>query len=96
MNKVFWLPALLLVSAAAYAADDGSLAPTSPGDAKAAAAKPQDEVICKTYPPPVGSLLGARRICHTESEWRTITKDSQDAVNDLQTRARTERLPPGK
>jgi len=93
MNKVFWLSALLLVSAAGCAADNGSRAPTVPGDTKAAAVKPEDEVICRTYPPPVGSLLGARRICHTEREWKAITQDSQDAVSDLETRALAGRLP---
>ena len=93
MNKNFWLLALLLASAAACAADDRSRAPTAPGDVTAGAEKPQDEMICRTYPPPLGTILGGRRICHTQLEWETITKDSQDATSDLQTRALIGRVP---
>ena len=83
-----------IVGCTTYAAD----VPSTNGAANARAAKPEsplaaDPVVCKTYPPPIGTLIGERRICHTESEWRQITNDSQDATKDLQTRAATGRLP---
>jgi hypothetical protein len=93
MSRVFWLSAVLLVSAAGCAADDRSRAPTVSGDTKAAAVKPQDDLICRTYPPPLGSLLGGRRICHTASEWEGISRDSQDATSDLQMRGQIGRVP---
>jgi hypothetical protein len=59
----------------------------------AATAAATEAVICKTYPPPIGSLLSPRRICHTDSDWKAITRDAQDQIKDVQTRAQTERLP---
>lgn len=60
---------------------------------KPAATAAAEAVICKTYPPPIGSLLGSRRVCHTESDWKAITRDAQDLIKDVQTRAQIERLP---
>jgi hypothetical protein len=83
---------IMLMTSAAYAADAPPTNGTPAATAKPEPARPADPVLCKTYPPPIGSLLGARRICHTESEWKTITRDAQDAVEDVQTRSRIERL----
>lgn len=30
---------------------------------------PSTTVICRRYPPPTGSRIGARRICRTEAQW---------------------------
>ncbi|HEX5279303.1 MAG TPA: hypothetical protein VFW28_04410 [Micropepsaceae bacterium] len=83
---------LTCASCAAQTGVSGTNTPQQVTETSAAAAAPGDPVICKTYPPPIGSLLAPRRICHTESDWNAITRDAQDVTNDVQMRARIERL----
>lgn len=43
-----------------------------------------DKVVCKTFPPPTGTMLGKRKECHTEREWRDMQNNSRNRVNDMQ------------
>ena len=45
----------------------------------------KDEMVCKTLPPPTGSLIGGRHICKTQREWDAREKQSQDAIRRGQT-----------
>lgn len=87
--------ALMLLGAVIVApafADDGTpgnagfpatTAPTAQGEATSSDAY-LDHVSCKTFPPPTGTMLGSRKVCHTEREWREIQKDSQQRLDRMQ------------
>ena len=64
----------------AMAGDDTTPPPAAPS---AAAPSDLDRVQCRKYPPPLGSRIGERHICHTKREWDEIERNSQDAVNGL-------------
>jgi hypothetical protein len=53
-----------------------------------------DEIVCKSFDPPTGSRLGARRICQTRREWGGLNKGSQQYVGDSQRKMLLE-PPPG-
>lgn len=85
--------AILLTAAFAIAAQAFADKPAAPTPAGAAAPQANtaaenaylDKVICKKQPPPTGTLLGTRSICHTERDWREITRRSRDDVEKRQT-----------
>ena len=87
---------LVMIAAAAFAlpalADDAvpppaaapvTQPPTAQGDA-ATDTSYLDRVVCKKLPPPTGTMLGSRKVCQTEREWRELTKASQDRINSQQ------------
>ena len=45
-----------------------------------------DQVVCKRFPPPVGSRLGARKVCATKREWAIQEMDQDTAMDNVQTR----------
>ncbi len=79
----FAVPALAEDAAPPPAAAPGMQAPTAKGDA-ATDTSYLDRVVCKTLPPPTGTMLGSRKVCKTEREWRELTKRSQDDINSKQ------------
>jgi hypothetical protein len=48
-----------------------------------------NEIVCKTMAPPTGTLLGGRRICRTEKEWRDQMERDQQATRNAQIKDRT-------
>ncbi len=79
---------LLAVAMAApiWAADDpaasgqaGSQPPTAAENSSG-----PDTVVCKNFPPPTGSRIGGRRICHTEREWEQLQFEAQQALKRFQ------------
>ena len=53
-----------------------------------AVAKPADtKKICKAVGPPTGSILGAKKECHTKAEWTAINKQNEDNVDRFRNRA---------
>jgi hypothetical protein len=86
---VFIVTAAFAVIAPAFA--DDAATPTAPAGAAtsqgAATADDSylDNVVCKVFPPPTGTRLGTRKICHTEREWRDITRRSQEDLSKRQT-----------
>jgi hypothetical protein len=46
--------------------------------------KPDDEIICKKEPPPVGTRMGSRKICKTVREWRLIQEEAKAATDEIQ------------
>lgn len=76
---------------AAMAAQAGDQPPQpSPADAHSSApavAKtdkpdPEDRVICRELEAPTGSRLGAKRVCHTQRQWKQMSQDGQDFLNN--------------
>lgn len=63
------------------------LASMALGDAPAAA-KENDaqKVICKKFPPKVGSRLGARKVCATKQEWARQRLEQDTVMDNLQNR----------
>ena len=43
-----------------------------------------DTVICKKYPPPTGSHLGAKTVCDTKRHWQASQATSQEDLSKLQ------------
>lgn len=72
------------------------IAAQAPGQGKPPAA-PQpaaksayvDKVVCKKFPPPVGTRLGERKICKTQAEWDMIRQQEYEALDRVQGRNAT-------
>jgi hypothetical protein len=45
-----------------------------------------DQVVCKRFPPPVGTRLGARKVCATKREWAIQELDQDSAMDKFQNR----------
>lgn len=76
----------LAVLAPSWAADKEQSPAPAPTAANQGAAN-MDEVICKKFPAPTGSRLGARRVCDTRRNWEQMEHDSQDALTHIQDRS---------
>ncbi|MGB7404832.1 MAG: hypothetical protein WA906_04020 [Pacificimonas sp.] len=48
---------------------------------------PDERTICKREPPPIGSRVGGRKICKTESEWQRLAEAHQNDIRDYQDKA---------
>jgi hypothetical protein len=59
-------------------------APASQDDA-AADNSYLDRIVCRKLPPRTGTLLGSRKVCQTERQWREITRRSQEDITKRQT-----------
>lgn len=46
----------------------------------------KDKVICKRFPPPVGTRLRGRKICATAQEWKIQEEQRDTAMDNLQGR----------
>ena len=44
------------------------------------------KVVCIHGDPPTGSRMGAKKICHTNAEWRTIHANAAQLMNTFQDR----------
>ena len=67
--------------------------PGTPSDnaAQNAAGKdPGDEIVCKKQPPPIGSRVGARKVCRTAREWEVIQAQAREVTEEIQSR----KIPP--
>ncbi len=85
-RSAFLLVATIIVAGPALAEDPApapTTAPAAQGDASSDTSY-LDKVVCKTLPPPTGTLLGARKICQTERQWRQLQNDSQKDITDHQ------------
>jgi invasion protein IalB len=83
--------ALFALAAGALAAAGPSLAqtaaPAAPAVATAQApASGEDKVVCKREAE-TGSLLAAKKVCHTQGDWDRMARDSRDQVNAMTLRA---------
>lgn len=68
---------IVLTAAAAPAAS----APTT----SAPASDPGAAIECRKFPPPVGTRLGARRICKTVNEWNLERGETRQDIEKIQT-----------
>jgi hypothetical protein len=71
-----------------------ALAETPAAAPQASPPDPNDDMICKTYPPPTGTLLGARKVCKTRRDWKEMNQAASDYARDLQ-KSSTLTNPPG-
>jgi hypothetical protein len=46
-----------------------------------------EKIVCIHADPPTGSRMGAKKICHTNAEWRTIHANGQQLMNTFQDRS---------
>ncbi len=83
----FSAPALADDAVPPPATAPGVQAPTAQGDG-ATETSYLDRVVCKKLPPPTGTMLGGRRICQTERQWREQMKRSQEDIIDTQQKGR--------
>jgi hypothetical protein len=88
-TTVFLMTAAFAVIAQAFA-DAPVTPPAVTGaltsqDAAAADNSYLDRVTCKKFPPLTGTMLGSRKVCHTERQWREITRRSQEDITKRQT-----------
>ena len=79
----------VLLAAPIMAADDAPPAtkPTAQPPVAAERAETSDKPVCKKLPPPLGTRLGPRNVCHTERQWRELELDSQKALKNVQDHA---------
>ena len=42
------------------------------------------DIVCKKFPPPVGTRLGKRKICKTNAEWQMMEQEIFDALDHVQ------------
>ena len=81
----------VLAAALVFAASSGVFAETSSPPAPTAGAKvakasdknDPDKIICKTEDT-TGTRLGAKRVCHTRSEWAEMHRITQQSVEGVQ------------
>lgn len=45
-----------------------------------------NKMICKSFPPPSGTRLGARRVCQTRAEWKIEKQENKTALDRQQLR----------
>jgi hypothetical protein len=77
-----------LAAVAALASFCGAASAQDTGGAPSTIVNGNDEkVICVHADAPTGSRMGARKICHTNAEWRTIHANSQQLINTFQDRS---------
>lgn len=64
------------------------LAAQTPAASPVAAAKTPGphvhEIVCKKFPPPVGTRLRERKICKTNAEWEMIKQDTFQVLDQVQ------------
>jgi hypothetical protein len=75
-------PALIAAAPAAQTAQSAAPAKT----AKTAKVDP-NQVICKKFPPPVGTRVGSRQICKTQAEWDMIDRNQEEVMEEVQNRS---------
>lgn len=96
------LASIALMSAAALAEEapaTGAAPPTPPtttapattptdnaAQAQTQAQEGDDKIVCKKEPPPVGSRMGARKVCRTVAEWRRIASLARETTGEIQSR----------
>ena len=74
--------AAMALSGAAMAQDQGGAPSLLPIDSGT-----DSKIVCIHADPPTGSRMGAKKICHTNAEWRTIHTNSQQLLNTFQDRS---------
>jgi len=59
-------------------------APVQVSDANQASTHDPDEIVCRMEPPPTGTRLGGRRVCHTQHDWDMQMKAAQRLTAEKQ------------
>jgi hypothetical protein len=59
-------------------------APVKMSDASQASTSDPDQIVCRMEPPPTGTRLGGRRVCHTQHDWDEQMKAAQRLTMDKQ------------
>jgi len=103
MRTIFVSLAAVMLCGAAFAADPSAApspaTPSSPqveGDSNSAQnANDKNAIVCRQMPPPIGSRLGARRVCRPEIEWENLSREGQDVTRGLQQKSTMGRPPGG-
>lgn len=75
-----------LAGAALLASVSLALAQTPSPPVEGATVTGEGEVICQHNDAPTGSHFGAKKVCHTAAEWRTIHANAQDSMRYMQDR----------
>lgn len=73
------IAATLAQSNAGYAQESNG---SDEGDAQELNAA--NTIVCRRYPPPTGSRIGARRICRTQAQWTRIDNEMRVAIERAQ------------
>jgi hypothetical protein len=64
--------------------------PATPPSDNAAQTPPaqegDDKIVCRKEPPPVGSRLGARKVCRTVADWRRQEAIAKETTDEIQSR----------
>jgi hypothetical protein len=82
VSNIFAAAVLGLAFCGPALAQSGEAPSALPIDASA-----DSKVVCVLGDPPTGSRMGAKKICHTNAEWRTIHSNSQQLMNTFQDRS---------
>lgn len=70
------------LAAPVLAQDDEAHSPLAANQADGTSASTR--VVCRRYPPPVGTRIGARRICKTEREWQQAEAEQRYVLERVQ------------
>jgi hypothetical protein len=84
MKNPFILSGLVVSSAAAFAQAPGDTATTT----KVGPLNNPDEIVC-IREQPIGSRLGARRVCRTRAEWAEHQRQYRQAIDRAQQQMQT-------
>jgi hypothetical protein len=68
--------------------------PNAAAEVKTASGEDPSVIVCKRMAPETGTRLGSRSICHTNAEWEEISRQSQEAMREVQQRNATSYTPP--
>ena len=74
------IAAAIVMAGSSLAQEDNS----GVGVNEADGSNPATNVICRQYPPPVGTRIGARNVCKTEMEWDQADAESRQVVERAQ------------
>ncbi len=96
------LVCLAAMSTAAPAEEQAAITPTAPPPSETtpppappatqdtSSQQKDDEIVCKKEPAPIGSRIGARKVCKTVAEWRRIQAAAKETTDEIQNR----KIPP--
>lgn len=70
------------------AAQAAGQTPASPAQ-KGGSVSAVEKLVCKKFPPKLGSRIGPRTVCKTQVEWDLIRQEEYDALDRVQGRNAT-------
>lgn len=49
---------------------------------------PSNRIICRRFPPPVGTRIGARNICQTQAQWERYDQEVRAVLDEAFNRSK--------